>query len=270
MTQNYQNLKQENEQTKRTMSKVVQEKEESIETVKRQYERQKQKDLETIREYVSKDSDSMNNYTNEVSSLVAALKNKDREIQEIQENMSGWKKDTLAKLAEKFEVELNKELDRRMQEQKTETSNQQIQLDKIRKEMDTLVKEYRQTSQGQISHEQHERMVRYLQSRLNDLRDENLALRERFKSSNYLQQHLGLLNTTKSVTSDVDYQHSPAQNSVDSMKNVDLMMNPDDDMNNLYTPSLDGEDQLESKNELLQQKLNELQKLQMQLNSVKS
>ena len=53
-----------------------------------------------------KDSDSMNNYTNEVSSLVSALKNKDREIQEIQENMSGWKKDTLAKLAEKFEYVL--------------------------------------------------------------------------------------------------------------------------------------------------------------------
>jgi hypothetical protein len=47
-----------------------------------------------------------------VSSLVAALKNKDREIQDIQENMVGWKKETLTKLAEKFEVELNKELDK--------------------------------------------------------------------------------------------------------------------------------------------------------------
>jgi hypothetical protein len=93
-----------------------------------------------------KDSDSMNNYTNEVSSLVSALKNKDREIQEIQENMSGWKKDTLAKLAEKFEVELNKELDRRMQEHKVETNNQQMQLDKIRKEMDSLIKEYRHSN----------------------------------------------------------------------------------------------------------------------------
>ena len=75
-----------------------------------------------------------------------SLKNKDREIQDIQENMSGWKKDTLAKLAEKFEVELNKELDRRMTEHKTETTNQQLQLDKIRKEMDNLVKEYRQSN----------------------------------------------------------------------------------------------------------------------------
>ena len=62
--------------------------------------------------FVSKDQDTLNNYTNEVSSLVAALKNKDREIQDIQENMVGWKKETLTKLAEKFEVELNKELDK--------------------------------------------------------------------------------------------------------------------------------------------------------------
>ncbi len=54
VTQNYQNLKTDNEQTKRSIVKVSQEKEESIETIKRQYERQKQKELETIREYVSK------------------------------------------------------------------------------------------------------------------------------------------------------------------------------------------------------------------------
>ncbi len=40
------------------------------------------------------------------------LKRKDQEIQEIQVNMASWKKDTLSKLAQKFEVELNKELDK--------------------------------------------------------------------------------------------------------------------------------------------------------------
>ena len=54
VTQNYQNLKTDNDQTKRNIQKVAQEKEESIEAIKRQYERQKQKELETIREYVSK------------------------------------------------------------------------------------------------------------------------------------------------------------------------------------------------------------------------
>ncbi len=59
-----------------------------------------------------KDQNQLNNYTNEVNNLVGALKSKDKEIQEIQENMLQWKQDTLQKLAEKFEVELTKELDR--------------------------------------------------------------------------------------------------------------------------------------------------------------
>lgn len=54
----------------------------------------------------------MSNYTNEINNLVRALKSKDNEIRGIQENMSEWKKETLNKLAEKFELELNRELDR--------------------------------------------------------------------------------------------------------------------------------------------------------------
>ena len=54
LAQNYQHLKTDNEQTKRNITKIAQEKEESIETLKRQYERQKQKELETIREYITK------------------------------------------------------------------------------------------------------------------------------------------------------------------------------------------------------------------------
>lgn len=146
VTQSYQSLRGENEQIKRNIAKSIQDKDEEVESVKRQYEKQKQKELETIREYIAKDQENINNYTNEIANLVNALRNKDREIQEIQENMSCWKKETLNKLAEKFEVELNKELDRRMQDYKMETSNQQIQLDKLRKEMDCLVKEYKHSN----------------------------------------------------------------------------------------------------------------------------
>jgi hypothetical protein len=103
-------------------------------------------------------------------------------------------------------------------------------------------------------------MVRYLQSRLNDLRDENLALRDRFKSSNF---HCGV---TKS-SNECDYNVNLSPRSCDESVKTECN---DEESNLLYTPSLDGEDHLESKNELLQQKLNELQKLQMQLNSVKS
>lgn len=146
MSSSYQTLKAENDQTKRNLNKMLQEKEDNIESIKRQYERQKQKELESIREYINKDQDSLNNYTNEISSLVAALKNKDREIQEIQENMANWKKETLAKLAEKFENELNRELDRRMQEYKLDSTSTQMQLEKIRKEMEALTKDYRQSN----------------------------------------------------------------------------------------------------------------------------
>ena len=54
MAQNFQILKSENEQSKRNLNKIAQEKEESIESLKRQYERQKQKELESIREYITK------------------------------------------------------------------------------------------------------------------------------------------------------------------------------------------------------------------------
>jgi hypothetical protein len=54
LTQNYQNLKNENDQNKKNLAKAVQEKEESIDNIKKQYERQKQKDADLIREYVHK------------------------------------------------------------------------------------------------------------------------------------------------------------------------------------------------------------------------
>lgn len=103
-------------------------------------------------------------------------------------------------------------------------------------------------------------MVRYLQSRLNDLRDENLTLRDRFKSSNY---HGGM----PQKSNECDYRVNMSPRSIDSSVKTEVN---DEESNCLYTPSIDGEDQLETKNELLQQKLNELQKLQMQLNSVKA
>ena len=54
LAQNFQNLKNENEQNKKSLAKASQEKDESVENIKKQYERQKQKDLDLIREYVQK------------------------------------------------------------------------------------------------------------------------------------------------------------------------------------------------------------------------
>jgi MoaA/NifB/PqqE/SkfB family radical SAM enzyme len=146
VTAHIQSHKTENEQLKRNAQALVQEKEDAIENVKRQFERQKQKDLEVLRDYMMKDQNCILSNTNEINSLVQTLKNKDREIHDIQTNMNQWKQETLEKLAEKFESELNKELDRRMSNCKNESNDQQLQLDKIRKEMDSLVKEYREAS----------------------------------------------------------------------------------------------------------------------------
>lgn len=160
-----------------------------------------------------------------------------------------------------------------MKDYKVESSSHQVQLDRMRKEMDNLVKDYRQSNVNNISQEQHERIIRYLQSRLNDLRDENLTLRDRFKSTSYLQQQIGNQMHSPKTFSETEYQSSSGSGYNNTIIFNSVGRNnglPDDDMSALYTPSVDGEDQLESKNELLQQKLNELQKLQMQLNNVQT
>lgn len=167
-------------------------------------------------------------------------------------------------------------------------------------------------------------MIRYLQSRLNDLRDENLALRDRLKSNPYIQhhppppphhhhhhhvsnihQHHQHLMSSKLMPSThqqqqahtidiIDYSsngagdltpvntssngaplngsssNQPSMNHLHGANSCSDSVKNDENLfaASLYTPSIDGDYQLEAKNELLQQKLNELQKLQLQLNSV--
>jgi hypothetical protein len=48
----YQSIQVENERFKKSVSKLNIEKEETIDVVKKQYEKQKQKDLEALREYI--------------------------------------------------------------------------------------------------------------------------------------------------------------------------------------------------------------------------
>jgi hypothetical protein len=141
--------------------------------------------------------------------------------------------------------------------------------------------------QNQISQEQHERIVKYLQSRMNDLRDENLSLRDRFKPQQQhhhqqphttSQPHTHVINISKTNHSFIDTDHKqPLNYSHNHHHQPNLTvgvtmkqcLNQEDEVTaSLYTPSVDGDSRLESKNELLQQKLNELHKLQMQLNSV--
>ncbi|RNA16341.1 trichohyalin-like isoform X2, partial [Brachionus plicatilis] len=269
VSQSFQSLKTESEQVKRVNARLIQEKDEELEMIKKKCEKQKQKELESIREFINKDNDFSSNYNTEINSLVNALKNKDKEIKEIQDNMAEWKKETLTKLADKFEIELNRELDKRMKEYKEEASNHQNQLEKLRKEIDNLMKECRQNNANQISQEQHERMIRYLQSRLNDLRDENLVLRDRYKSTNLIQSNIGANNYASS------FGENEFQSRTNIIYNQNISKNPflqDDDnlVSSMYSSSIDGDENLESRNEILQQKLKELQKLQVQLDNVQA
>lgn len=54
LTQKYQKSVSDAEQTKKSLGKMIQEKEQDVESVKRQCERQKQKELETLRSNISK------------------------------------------------------------------------------------------------------------------------------------------------------------------------------------------------------------------------
>ena len=54
LTQKYQKSVNDSEQTKKNLGKIIQEKEQDVESIKRQCERQKQKELETLRANMTK------------------------------------------------------------------------------------------------------------------------------------------------------------------------------------------------------------------------
>lgn len=54
LIQKYQKSVNDSEQTKKNLNKIIQEKEQDVESIKRQCERQKQKELETLRSNMTK------------------------------------------------------------------------------------------------------------------------------------------------------------------------------------------------------------------------
>lgn len=113
-------------------------------------------------------------------------------------------------------------------------------------------------------------MINYYKSRLDDFRNENIALRQRLKSSNYLQSQINVLNSSKQQHQTID--ELPPLDLQDTQDSFIIESNLQNfDSNDLcggvlYSPSVNDEDQLIAKNEILQQRLNDLEKLQSQLN----
>ncbi len=104
---------------------------------------------------------------------------------------------------------------------------------------------------------------------MDDFRNENLSLRHRLKSTN-LMQHQALSASRSNLNQD-DFL-GQAHLAAGSVSNGDLAgggSNLDDDLCGggglLYSPSVDGDDSLFNKNEALQHRLSELEKLQAQL-----
>jgi hypothetical protein len=113
-------------------------------------------------------------------------------------------------------------------------------------------------------------MINYYKSRLDDFRNENITLRQRLKSSNYLQSQINVLNASKQQQQqpfdelpplDLDTQDSfILESNIQNFDTNDLCGGV------LYSPSVNDEEQLIVKNEVLQQRLSDLEKLQTQLN----
>lgn len=112
-----------------------------------------------------------------------------------------------------------------------------------------------------ISQDAHDRMISYYKSRMEDFRNENLSLRQRIKASNMIQHQV--LSASRTNLNQDDYICGGASVSGELVG----VSNFEDEICGglLYSPSIDGDDNLFNKNEALQQRLCELEKLQAQL-----
>ena len=98
---------------------------------------------------------------------------------------------------------------------------------------------------------------------MEDFRNENLSLRQRIKASNMLQHQV--LSASRTNLNQDDYLCGGSING----EMVPGGSNFDDEICGglIFSPGIDGDDHLLNKNEALQQRLCELEKLQAQLTS---
>ena len=107
---NFQYLKNENEQLRRKNTNMIENQKVQVKKIKNNKE-QKQKEFE-IENIIVKDKYFINDFEIEIKNIIYSLKSKEKEINEIKENMNKWKNETLTKLTTKFKTELNLELDK--------------------------------------------------------------------------------------------------------------------------------------------------------------
>ncbi|MFT7805131.1 trichohyalin-like isoform X1 [Arapaima gigas] len=119
-------LRQQLDAQRRANHKLAQDKEQELQAQREQLGLQQEKALESLKERLiqehikeisSLQRTKLHDSTGEGGGLVVSLRrqlrDKDAELQEVQKNMSRWKEQTTARLAQKFEEELMAELERR-------------------------------------------------------------------------------------------------------------------------------------------------------------
>ncbi|KAE8635419.1 hypothetical protein XENTR_v10002615 [Xenopus tropicalis] len=126
-------LQQEVEAQKRTVLHVQREKERELQQQKEQLQLDKEKALELMKERLIQEHieeitnlqrDQLRDSSSaESQSLRQQLREKDNELRAIQRNMGKWKDETAAKLARKFEEELNAELEKSLSRSKASESH---------------------------------------------------------------------------------------------------------------------------------------------------
>ncbi|XP_071791087.1 uncharacterized protein [Asterias amurensis] len=180
-----QTQKSELERQKRALAKAQKEKEDEVKKVANTIGK-KSEDMDTMRDRLIQDHlaqvEELQQQTSRLRTNEGALQerllDKDSELREIQQSMTQWKEETALKMAKKFEEELSRELEIRLQEQinKRDGSSLRGSQTDLRS---------RHSSSGNVSPSTNSsasdastiRLLKHLQERVKQLRTENMSLR---------------------------------------------------------------------------------------------
>ncbi|XP_022096216.1 uncharacterized protein LOC110982238 isoform X2 [Acanthaster planci] len=177
-----QSLKADLERQKRALSKAQKEKDEEVKKVASTIEK-KSGDMDTMRDRLIQDhlvqveelQQQISRQRTAEASLQQRLLDKDSELKEIQQSMTQWKEETALKMAKKFEEELSKELEIRLQEaSKRDGSYRGSQADLRSRNSSGNGSPSTVSSASDASTI---RLLRHLQERVKQLRSENMSLR---------------------------------------------------------------------------------------------
>ncbi|XP_072013528.1 uncharacterized protein [Amphiura filiformis] len=156
-----------------------------VQTVKDDLEKQKkmvtklQKDKDHLK-VVDDLQKTVHNLQSSEAGMQKKLANKDEELREIQRGMAKWKEESAYKMAQKFEEELNRELEIRLHEKKERQELMRSGPKSVDQSQDSSSPSNANTPPNDASTIQH---LRHLQERVRHLQAENISLRKNGRTS---------------------------------------------------------------------------------------